>query len=882
MDSDKDTASSADEPRASRSAGATGEGQTLDRRQFLKSTAAGVLAASLVGPGCAGAEGGEASFRARWPEGVERHWLGPAYWTNPLQDWRLRAGRLEMIGTGPDGNVQHLTRQIRPGGGPLDLRVQVGFEAEGSAGEDPGGAGPARAGLEVGVEGPLAEYRNNAVHGSGLKAGLSSEGRLFIGDTEAALERPPGPDGAALHLTATPAEEGADGGHTLVLSVLDAASVEELGQVQRTGVPAAALAGNLALFGGVGGGESEETGEWGTPKLWLAGWEGRGAALTAHEERAFGPILFAQHTLSRGTMKMTAQLPPMGAADGSSVRLELRRDGAWTTAAEAEVHERARTATVRVDGWDDTRDVPYRLAYDYRAAGGARTHRYTGTVRRDPVDQDEVVVAGFSCATDAAFPHPNVVAGARHHDPDVLAFTGDQYYEDTGGYGVQRQREDLERATLDVLRKWILHGWAFGDLMRDRPSICLLDDHDVYHGNIWGEGGKQVDRWELHNNGGYFMPPEWVNAVQRMQTAHLPDPHDPMPVKNDISVYYTDMVYGRVSFALLEDRKWKTGPDGFVPPNPGRPDWIEDPAFDPASVDLPGAKLLGDRQLRFLEGWAADWRGADMKAVVSQTTFAQVPTHHGSNFKYLVADLDSNSWPQTPRDEAVRRIRKARAVHLGGDQHLPMLLRYGIDDVDDAPYNFCVPGIAVGYVRAFWPGRKEGGPLPEAAELTGPYTDGLGNEVTVEAVANPTEDFATEDPLQTLANKSSGYGILRLDKTSRQITAECWPILSDPAGGAEAQYEGWPQTFSMTENDPREPAGHLPRLSVTGTTDPMVQVVDEAGGEVIYTQRIQGREFRPPVYEEGTYTLRVGDDTDWRESRTGLRPGDEGPLTVSL
>jgi hypothetical protein len=271
-----------------------------------------------------------------------------------------------------------------------------------------------------------------------------------------------------------------------------------------------------------------------------------------------------------------------------------------------------------------------------------------------------------------------------------------------------------------------------------------------------------------------------------------------------------------------------------------------------------------------------------MKAVVSQTTFAQVPTHHGSTFKYLVADLDSNSWPQTPRDEAVRRIRKARAVHLGGDQHLPMLLRYGIEDFDDAPYNFCVPGIAVGYVRAFWPGREEGGPLPEAAELTGPYTDGLGNEVTVRAVANPKEDFATEDPLQTLANKSSGYGILRFDKTSRQITAECWPILSDPAGGAEAQYEGWPQTFSMTENDPREPAGHLPRLSVTGTTDPMVQVVDEAGGEVVYTQRIRGREFRPPVYEEGTYTLRVGDDTDWRESRTGLRPGDDGPLTVSL
>ena len=843
----------------------------LDRRRFLKSTAAGVLAASVVGVGCAGGAGDtDAGFRSRWPAGVTRHWLGPASWTNPLQDWRLAGGRAEMIGTGPDRNIQHLTRQIRPGGGPLDLRVEVGFL----------GDRPARAGVEVGVQGPQGEYRNNAIHGTGLKAGLTSEGRLFVGDTEATLDRAPGPDGAALHLTATPTDEG----HTLTLSVLDVASGEELGQVQRTGVPAGALAGNLALFGGVdeeaAGGDGG--GAWGTPKLWLTGWEGRGAALTAHEERAFGPILFAQHTLSRGTMTMTAQLPPMGAADGAAVQLEVREDGAWTPVAESEIHERARTATVRVEDWDDTRDVPYRLAYDYEGADGPRTHHYEGTVRRDPVDQDEIVVAGFSCAKDAAFPHPNVVAGARQHDPDVLAFTGDQYYEDTGGYGVQRQRTDVERATLDVLRKWILHGWAFGDLMRDRPTICLLDDHDVYHGNIWGEGGAQVDRWELHNNGGYFMPPEWVNAVQRMQTAHLPPPHDPTPVKNDISVYYTDLVYGRVSFALLEDRKWKTGPDGFLPPNPGRPDWIEDPDFDPASVDLDAARLLGDRQLAFLEAWAADWRGADMKAVVSQTTFAQVPTHHGGNFKYLVADLDSNGWPQTPRDEALRRIRKGFAVHLGGDQHLPMLLRYGIDDFGDAPYNFCVPGIAVGYVRAFWPGRAETDPRPADTAPTGEFTDGLGNKVTVRAVANPKEDFAAEEPLRTLANKSSGYGLLRFDKTTREITAECWPILSDPAGGAEAQYDGWPQTFSMRENDPREPTGHLPRLSVTGTTDPMVQVVDEAADDIVYTLRIQGQSFRPPVYAEGAYTLRVGDDTEWRTSRSGVRPDDDGPLELSL
>ena len=28
--------------------------------------------------------------------------------------------------------------------------------------------------------------------------------------------------------------------------------------------------------------------------------------------------------------------------------------------------------------------------------------------------------------------------------------------------------------------------------MKDRPSVVIPDDHDVYHGNIWGLGGGPV------------------------------------------------------------------------------------------------------------------------------------------------------------------------------------------------------------------------------------------------------------------------------------------------------------------------------------------------------------------------------------------------------
>ena len=53
------------------------------------------------------------------------------------------------------------------------------------------------------------------------------------------------------------------------------------------------------------------------------------------------------------------------------------------------------------------------------------------------------------------------------------------------------------------------------------------------------------------------------------------------------------MIYGRVGFAILEDRKFKSGPEGKVNYWKGRPDHVNDPEFDPSSVDKEGLVLLG-------------------------------------------------------------------------------------------------------------------------------------------------------------------------------------------------------------------------------------------------------------------------------------------------
>ena len=151
-------------------------------------------------------------------------------------------------------------------------------------------------------------------------------------------------------------------------------------------------------------------------------------------------------------------------------------------------------------------------------------------------------------------------------------------------------------------------------------------------------------------------------------TWHLPDAAYKGELKSGLSTYFTRLRIGGVDFAILEDRKFKSGPEGKIPKMGPRPDHINDPSYDRSSVDLPGLKLLGEEQLTFLSQWSQDWTGAQMKAALSQTAFCGAVHIHGRPNDRLLADLDSNGWPQTGRKKALREIRKAWAPHLCGDQ----------------------------------------------------------------------------------------------------------------------------------------------------------------------------------------------------------------------
>ena len=542
-------------------------------------------------------------------------------------------------------------------------------------------------------------------------------------------------------------------------------------------------------------------------------------------------VAFALYTHQNGVLKLSTQLFPLKPGEKREARLEFKRGGKWVEEAKAEVHYPGWDAHFRIEKWDNTQNVPYRVLHGDKA-------KFEGLVRRDPSDKEEIVVANLSCnSSRTPGPRKEIVDNLRRHDPDLLYFGGDQHYRHT------------EHTT-----GWIEFGLQYRDIIRDRPAVSIPDDHDVGHGNVWGESGKR-SRIRGDADGGYRYPVKYVNQVQRQQTSSLPDPVDPDPVNRDIGVYFTRLNVGGVDFAVLEDRKFKSGPAGKIPKMGPRPDHINDPKYDPKKIDLPGLELLGPRQEKFLEDWSADWTGSEMKGVLSQTAFCGAVHMHGGPKSRLLADLDCNGWPQTPSRRALKLIRRAWAVHLCGDQHLAVVVKHGINDYGDGPYGFTGPALVNTIYGRWWhPLDEKPGPNPvpdSPLPWTGDFKDGLGNKISMLAYANP-EDRSDEK------KRGDGYGIVRFNKKTRKVTMECWPRFCDVTDGDKVQYPGWPITIDQDANDGRKIAGWLPELRFDKGVNPVVQVIEEVTGEVLYTARARGNRFQPRVYSKGKYTVKVG------------------------
>ena len=214
-------------------------------------------------------------------------------------------------------------------------------------------------------------------------------------------------------------------------------------------------------------------------------------------------------------------------------------------------------------------------------------------MRRDPVDQPVLTVADVSCNIHAAFPNAEYVAKMAKLDPDLLAFTGDQFYESTGGYGVIRT--PLDPAMLDYLRKWYMHGWTWREL-NARPAERLDPRRPRrVSGEHLGRGGRRPARprrrRRLRHAGrvGQRRPPHADVAPSRLR-------YDPAPVKQGI----IDVLRPADVRPASASRSSPTGssrpaPEGKVPPTGGRGDHVTDPNFDPEDGRRAGRRSCSAR-----------------------------------------------------------------------------------------------------------------------------------------------------------------------------------------------------------------------------------------------------------------------------------------------
>ena len=778
------------------------------------------------------------------PTGGTRRWLGAEFWGNRLQDWQVRGDRIECTEGKANYEIRTvaaLTRELVGGNEPAHLRVRTGIA--GNANKD------GFCGFLIGIGSGKLDYRSAALCGraSGVGGGtlctLDSAGHTrFREHTDeqnpfryATLpaETHAGPNGyrpieaadeVTLSLDVLPRGNGR---FDLDLKALDAKhNGTLLARATRRNVPEQDVLGGIAFV------SSPPPKRSGT-KWWFKNLRTSGRKVVRHPARTFGPIVGTLYSMNNGVLKMTAQLFPMGKRATDTVRLRYRpiqstrtntntgtasEKGRWqqTTAQLAPWY----AANFRVEQWDTTREWEYQVVYSVDGT----EYNYRGRIPREPTKADGMTVSLISCSMMAGrtmdgggggyrslgrtlgrytpenfyFPYETLSSNLEKNEPDLLAFVGDQIYEDN-----PTRVESRVSPGFDYLYKWFLWLWSFRSLTRNRPTIVLVDDHDVYQKNLWGDRGRKApfgDYWR----GGYIGNAEFVNRLQRVQCSHNPDPYDPAHVDRGISVYYSTFDYGGVSFAIVEDRKFKQE-------GPNNPDVLD--------LGQKNGELLGKRQENFLKQWGQD--GRSPKICFTQTCWAAARTTPKGQ-PYL--DYDSDGYPKAGRDRAIRLQRDAGALMLSGDQHLGTLIRHGLTTYTDGVVQFTGPAAGARYERWFEPR-----PTPSngtGTPHTGDFVDSFGNRLRMLAVANPKisyRDFRersgqslTVDPegsereiekgqsINYRDLKREGYGIVRVNHKANEFIIECWPWNTDPASSNATQFPGWPFRLPFSALDGRQ------------------------------------------------------------------------------
>ncbi len=782
----------------------------MKRRTFIKAASAG-LGGAFLGS-CAGKLAAsrpsltDVSPVSRGSDAEIRTYLGADYWGNRLQDWRYNNGRIECLNDEKDFEIRTvslLTRELNSSSSPgrISARVQPIAEGDGFSG------------FLLGVGAGRLDYRAAALanrvsgEGGGFMAVIDDKGQLsfrdfsdsektlsyekyeFIDDAGASDLTVNWDNGVVLDCHIDPVEGGL---FDVRLIAYDAKTDAELGFIVRTGVESYQLTGGMMLL------SSSAVGTQGS-RWSFADVRTGGDKIDVDQSRGLEPLMGCMHSLNRNVMKMTAQFMPINLDKYPRARLEYKKEGDanWSNGQTRDIED-GFVALYRVDDWDYTKNYKYRIVWP-----DSDQTLFEGEIVADPQNSKELKIALYSCIIPTAraldregipkkipqektlgrytpenifFPHTQVVENCDGHEPDLYVFCGDQYYET---YPVRRGSHTKD-AKLDTLYRWYLWYWTYRESVRNRPSIMVADDHDVLQGNLWGNAGD-ASEMPKEEDGGFKWDKSVVRMVYRMQHGHNPDAYDPTPIKYDIPVTYGSFVYGGTSFAVVEDRKFKSPPDYVTNP-----------------LDTRG-ELLGARQEAFLKAWK-DMDVGLPKVVITASIWGSPQTDDKGE---PLLDYDANGFPPDGRTRAVKLVADAKALVIAGDQHLGMVAHQGVNDFDDGALFFAGPATAAFWQRWFEGGGKLDNQYKGGAN-TGNFVDTFGNKMRVLAVSNPKITHAefeagNETWGKFIADrdlKSEGYGIIKVRHDTNDFVLENWPWDANPKTGK--QFDGWPITHKYT------------------------------------------------------------------------------------
>lgn len=702
------------------------------------------------------------SFRAAW-NGKGR-WIGPEWWANPLWDWeRIGNGRVRAPLAGSRA-LSLLPFEIIPDGTAFIIRTIISITSQSKSMRNV--PNYAMAGFGLGRIGAMPGYQSAAVYPrTQFSAVLKANGLISFPGTSAPRTRALSPNSGPITFTLK-------GKRKNKLVALTLTAQQRSSQVSiSTVVPVSRITGSFAL---ITHGNRKSAESKGFPTVIFSKFYTSGSMLKNFSGRKFGAIMWSQYTISKNILRLQAQLAPFDYPVLAQLTIRSLDNKKKYQTRSARSDKLSRTVRFTIFNWDSKQGWNY--AVQVKVLN--RLHTWKGFIRQEPFLYKPFKVAAFSCDHGYLFPQDDIVNHVRKQNPDFLFFAGDQIYESFGDFRVE-QFANVEIAMLDFLQKWYLFGWVWRRELATRPSVIIPDDHDVFQGNLFGDGGKTMRqrRKMLWSSGGYLMPGPWVTAVERCNTGHLPPPFANFRTPHGLKPYYTSLTYSGVSMAVLEDRKFKTAPESF-------------PKY--ARRFGAGGQLLGVAQEKFLAKWVNDWKAASMKIAFSQTIFCNAATHVGDSLQRGTSIQDSGAWPIAARNRAVRLLGKGNVLSIHGDQHLGILLRQGVNAHDDAGVSFMVPGTANGYPRAWWPGLKAGMEHSKM-KFTGRFKDDAGHPVTVLAVGNPEPNKKwlkpeLRPPLQLARSKGSGYGVIELNRLTKTAKFHLYRI-----GQKFDEFEGFPR-----------------------------------------------------------------------------------------